>query len=133
MTGLQRCLHRFVFGECFYDRAELNVQLQIVAQPVPVGDDCRRFGEKRVAVSTQTNPVAGDNAFPPAIDVLPTKRLAGAQRGVEVVILNMEGRLLQVHRMKQKCPRVANQLKNFSKSTFTTGPFRVVVAGYDET
>ena len=81
--------HRFVFGKGGEDFGEVDVQLQVVTEPVPVFGR-NGFGVDGVSVLPQADPVGADDSLPNIVDSSPAKGLAGTERRVQVIMLDLE-------------------------------------------
>lgn len=89
-AGANRGEERFIVGEGRKHGLEVRGYLQVMGQPIPVrhrdsgaGLDSRRGGPERY-------PVAADDSGPEFLLLAPAERLAGTQRGVEVVVDDRE-------------------------------------------
>ena len=82
--------HGFVVGKRHRDSGEVQVELQVMSEPVPVRCGFRCFGSEREIVGAQADPVVTDDAVPAAVDKIPAECLAGFERGREVVVANLE-------------------------------------------
>ena len=89
-TRGHRIAHRRVIGKSFEHGGQIRFGLQIVAQPLPVGDRPGGFGANAVAPLCQAHPMPADDAGPGIIAGLPAEGLAGVQRRGQIVIANAE-------------------------------------------
>ena len=82
--------HRLIVGEGGDNGGEVHVELEEVAQPIPVRLRDGGFGSDEFAYLMQAHAASGDDAFPSRANLSPPKRLAGRERRGEVVVANGE-------------------------------------------
>ena len=116
-------MHGFVFWESGNDLGKIETELKIVAEPLPIGDRARGFGKDCVVLNPQSHPMIADDTFPATVHLFPTKGLTGAERGVEVVILNGKGGAAQLHAMNKSGRARQINLKIFQNALLQLATF----------
>ena len=76
---LYRALHRFIRGEMREHRVEINVDLQVMSQPIPIQNPFDSLAFDAALRFAQPNPARAHNPFPSPSLARPAKRLPGAQ------------------------------------------------------
>jgi len=84
---LDGALHRFIRRKSLKDFANVDVQLKVMPEPIPILHRRGCFHEDAVLFLAQADPASGHHAFPRAINAAPAKSLPGSERGRQIVIL----------------------------------------------
>ena len=77
-------------GESVIDGLQIEIELQVIAQPLLAADRSGNTRGDGLAVGLESNPTAGEDVFPGAIHFAPAKGLAGGECGGEVVIRHLK-------------------------------------------
>ena len=84
---------RIIGGKSVIDGLQIEIELQVITQPLPVADGAGNARGDGLAVGLESNPTAGEDVFPRvfmAIHFAPAKGLAGGECGGEVVIRHLK-------------------------------------------
>ena len=81
---------RIIGRESVIDGLQIEIELQVIAQPLPVADGAGNARGDGLAVGLESNPTAGEDVFPGPIHFAPPKGLAGGECGGEVVIRHLK-------------------------------------------
>ena len=84
---------RIIGGESVIDGLQIEIELQVIAQPLPVADRSGNARGDGLAVGLESNPTASEDIFPRvfmAIHFAPAKGLAGGECGGEVVVRHLK-------------------------------------------
>ena len=81
---------RIIGGESVIDGLQIEIELQVIAQPLPVTDRSGNARGDGLAVGLESNPTAGEDVFPGPIQFAPAEGLAGGECGGEVVIRHLK-------------------------------------------
>ena len=81
---------RIIGGESVIDGLQIEIELQVIAQPLPVADRSGNACGDGLAVGLESNPTASEDVFPGTIHFAPAKGLAGGECSGEVVIRHLK-------------------------------------------
>ena len=84
---------RIIGRESVIDGLQIEIELQVIAQPLPVTDGAGNARGDGLAVGLESNPTASEDVFPGvfmAIHFAPAEGLAGGECGGEVVIRHLK-------------------------------------------
>ena len=81
---------RIMGGESLIDGLQIEIELQVIAQPLPVADGAGNARGDGLAVGLESNPTASQYVLPSPIHFAPAKGLAGGECGGEVVIRHLK-------------------------------------------
>ena len=82
---------RIIGGKSVVDGLQIEIELQVITQPLPVTDGAGNARGDGLAVGLETNPAAGEDVFPRTVNLAPAEGLAGGQRGGQIVVSCRKG------------------------------------------
>ena len=99
-----RRAHGLVIRKGAQHLAQVSGQLQVMRQPIPVGNGLRCLRPKPARTGIEPDPAAANHADPDRVAPLPAKGLAASERGGQIVVAEREGccRFQAVHRRSRQ-------------------------------
>ena len=85
-TGAHGGADRKIIRERGGHGAEVQINLKIMREPVPIRNRFRGVCGDGEFIGTQADPTIADDAIPAAVQPLPAKCLAGFERGGQIVV-----------------------------------------------